>query len=65
MRKYPNNREAPGIAFKKGHYVLVLMQQIFSRLTPLWQDGSAWDEPETVDEMGWNDLELCPSLLKC
>lgn len=44
--------------------MLVLTQQIFSRLT-LSQHGSAWDEPEIVDVMGWNDLELCPSLLKC
>lgn len=26
---------------------------------------AAWDEPEFADVMGWNDLELRPSLLKC
>lgn len=67
MSKDPNDREAPGIFcfLLKGQYVLVLTKQIFSRLTPLSQHGSAWDEPEIVDVMGWNNLELCPSLLKC
>ncbi len=45
--------------------MLVLMQQILSRLTPLSQRGAALEEPGIVDVMGWNDLELCPSLLKC
>lgn len=62
---YPKNSEALGVFCSQRQYVPVLKQPIFSPLTTLWQDGSARDEPETGDEMGWNDLELCPSLLKC
>lgn len=65
MCKAANNKEAPGIfCCCCCRFLFFLKRTVGASSYTADIFSAAWDEPEFADVMGWNDLELRPSILK-
>lgn len=67
MCRAANNKEDPGIFCCVVVFFFFFFKKRTVGASSYTADtfSAAWDEPEFADVMGWNDLELRPSLLKC